>query len=266
MKPVFFIDYDNTIFSHQSWSVPESALKALEALKKDGFTVVLASGRAFRSSDLPQEFHGRFSPDCLVSSNGAIIEIEGRLVWEKYFDPKLQRRIMDYALEKNYCLMSGYGGGWYTSNLEHFLATSSPERKSLMPKSGKDFLSLYDKKLPSFFLSDSLEAIADMQAHFPETRLLYMGDNLGGADIIPRENGKITGAKRVLEHYHLTLQDAVAIGDSMNDVELIEAAGFGIAMGNAMPEVQKRADFVTADIDHDGLAKAIEAARKRFAE
>ncbi len=264
MKPIFFIDYDNTIFSHQSWAVPESALEALAELQKDGYPVVLASGRAFRSDALPPEFQGRFSPDCLVSSNGAIIEIEGKLVWEKYFDPELQRRIMDYALENKYCLMSGYNGEWYTSNLEHFLATSSPSRKSLMPKTGEDFLSLYNKKLPSFFLSDSLEAIADMQAHFPETRLLYMGDNLGGADIIPKENGKITGAKRVLEHYGLTLADAVAIGDSMNDVELIEAASFGIAMGNAMPEVQARADFVTADIDHDGLAKAIAKAREHF--
>ena len=52
----------------------------------------------------------------------------------------------------------------------------------------------------------------------------------------------------------------------MNDVELIEAAGFGVAMGNAMPNVQARADYVTADVDHDGLAQAIEAARKHFAD
>ena len=52
----------------------------------------------------------------------------------------------------------------------------------------------------------------------------------------------------------------------MNDVELIEAAGFGVAMGNAMPNVQARADYVTADVDHDGLIQAIEAARKHFAD
>ena len=50
----------------------------------------------------------------------------------------------------------------------------------------------------------------------------------------------------------------------MNDVELIEAAGFGVAMGNAMPEVQAMADYVTADIDHDGLAQAIRKARSLF--
>ena len=97
-----------------------------------------------------------------------------------------------------------------------------------------------------------------MQTQFPETKLLYMGDNLGGADIIPRENGKVMGARRILEHYHTTLENCVAIGDSMNDVELIEAAGFGVAMGNATPECLAAADYVTADCDADGLQKALE--------
>ena len=136
----------------------------------------------------------------------------------------------------------------------------------MAPRHGKDFLELYEKRVPSFFLADSREAIDDLQAHFPEVKLLYMGDNLGGADIIPRENGKVIGAKRVLDHYHTDLSNAVAIGDSMNDIELIRAAGFGIAMGNAMTTVQAIADYVTADIDQDGLAQAINQALTHFAD
>ena len=266
MKPVFFIDYDNTIFSHQTWSIPESSLEALIRLREDGYKIALASGRAFRSDSLPEEFHGRFAPDCLVSSNGAIIEIEGQLIHEKFFDPELQTRILDYVVEKNYCLMSGYNGKWVTSNLSRFREMASNKQRRLMPESGEAFRALYHQRVPSLFLSDTPEAIADLQAHFPEIKLLYMGDNLGGADIIPRENGKVKGAQRILDHYHTTFENCAAIGDSMNDVELIEAAGFGVAMGNAMPNVQARADYVTADVDHDGLAQAIEAARKHFAD
>ena len=43
----------------------------------------------------------------------------------------------------------------------------------------------------------------------------------------------------------------------MNDVELIEAAGFGVAMGNAMPDVQERADYVAPAITEEGLQDAI---------
>ena len=101
MKPFFFIDYDNTIFSHRTWAVPDSALEALSHLKELGCRVVLASGRPFRYTSLPEEFQGRFLPDCLVSSNGAIIETPEEVLWEKYFDPELQTRLLDYVVEKS---------------------------------------------------------------------------------------------------------------------------------------------------------------------
>ena len=262
MKPVFFIDYDNTIFSHRSWSVPESAFEALSMLKHDGYKTVIASGRLIRSTSYPPELCGRFEPDCLVSANGAVIEIEGKLVWEKYFDPGLQARIMDFALEHGYCIVSGFDGQWFTSTLERFRALATNNQRKYTPVGGEAFKSLYDKPLPSFFVADTEEVIADFETHFPETRLLRMGEKLGGADIIPRENGKTMGAERVLDYYGLGFDDAVAIGDSMNDIELIQRASFGIAMGNAMQEVRDAADFVAGDIDEDGLAQAI--ARARF--
>lgn len=262
MKPIFFIDYDNTIFSHRTWSVPKSALQALESLKEDGFRVVLASGRAFRSYDLPEEFGGRFIPDGLVSANGAILEAEGRLIRETYFEPGLQRRILDYVTEKGYCLISNYGGTWCTSSLERFKSLPVNRSRKILPQEGDAFLALYESPRPSFFLADTKEAIADVQAHFPETRLLYMGDATGGADIIPKDNGKDMGAGYLLEYFQIPWEDTVAIGDSMNDIALIRKAAFGIAMGNAMPEVQDSADYTAADIEKDGLADAIARARE----
>ena len=161
MKPVFFIDYDNTIFSHRTWSVPESALQALADLKASGYPVVLASGRAFRSTSLPEEFKGRFIPDCLVSSNG-----------EKYFDPDLQTRILDFVTERGYCLLAGENGKWYTSSVERFLSVASNKQRQIMPEGGEGFRALYHKKLPSFFLADTVDAMQDIEKHFPEGKLL----------------------------------------------------------------------------------------------
>lgn len=262
MAPFFFIDYDNTIFSHRTWSVPESALRALESLKADGCRVFLASGRAFRSSELPEEFQGRFVPDGLVSSNGAIIEAEGKLIWEEFFDPALQKRLLDYVTEKGYCIVSGWNGFWCTTNLERFQKLNVNRNRKIIPQGGDAFRILYKEKRPSFFLADTPEAIADVQNHFPEVRLLYMGDEMGGADIIPAAAGKEHGAAKILEYFHVSWEHTVAIGDSMNDLGLIRTAAFGIAMGNAMAEVRAAADYVTADVDHDGLFLAVEQARK----
>ena len=82
------------------------------------------------------------------------------------------------------------------------------------------------------------------------------------ADIIPKENGKAMGAARILDYFQASWEDVIAIGDSMNDIELIQAAAFGIAMGNAMPEVRAAASYVAKDIDDGGLADAAARARQ----
>ena len=56
----------------------------------------------------------------------------------------------------------------------------------------------------------------------------------------------------------IPMEKIMAIGDNLNDVEMVEAAGFGVAMGNAIPELKDKADWVTAGNDVDGLALAIE--------
>ena len=56
MNSVIFIDYDNTIFCHKTWSIPKSALAALEGQKDTGFKVVVATGRHLTEAHLPTAF------------------------------------------------------------------------------------------------------------------------------------------------------------------------------------------------------------------
>lgn len=62
----------------------------------------------------------------------------------------------------------------------------------------------------------------------------------------------------VAAHYGVAIDATLAVGDSWNDLPLLRAAGMGIAMGSAPPELLARADAVVADVAHDGVAEAIE--------
>ena len=56
----------------------------------------------------------------------------------------------------------------------------------------------------------------------------------------------------------ISREEIMVCGDSQNDMEMIKAAGLGVAMGNAMPEVKKAADYITLSNEEDGVAAAIE--------
>ncbi len=62
----------------------------------------------------------------------------------------------------------------------------------------------------------------------------------------------------VAAHYGIPVDATLAVGDSWNDLPLLQAAGMGVAMGSGPPELLARADAVVADVEHDGVAEAIE--------
>jgi HAD superfamily hydrolase (TIGR01484 family) len=66
------------------------------------------------------------------------------------------------------------------------------------------------------------------------------------------------GIEQLMQILHIDKEHTMAIGDSHNDIPLLEAAGFKVAMGQAPNEVKALADYVTADLEHDGVAEAIE--------
>lgn len=74
----------------------------------------------------------------------------------------------------------------------------------------------------------------------------------------PKGCTKATGMEKVMAYYGLDMSRSVAIGDSENDLDMISAAGIGVAMGQARQSVKEIADMITDDIYHDGAATAIE--------
>ena len=62
----------------------------------------------------------------------------------------------------------------------------------------------------------------------------------------------------MIRHYGIDLADTMAFGDGGNDIPIIQKAGIGVAMGNALDAVKESADYVTASVDEDGIAHALE--------
>ena len=76
-------------------------------------------------------------------------------------------------------------------------------------------------------------------------------------DLIAGDGGKAQGIERFLKHYGWDRSQAISFGDGGNDVDMLEYTGIGVAMGNATEEPKRVADYVTDDVDHDGIMNAL---------
>ena len=76
---------------------------------------------------------------------------------------------------------------------------------------------------------------------------------------INRKGGnKASAVERLCKYFGITMSEAITMGDDRNDIDMLEEAGLGIAMGNAHETIKKVADYVTASNEEDGVALALE--------
>lgn len=76
-------------------------------------------------------------------------------------------------------------------------------------------------------------------------------------EFVPKGMTKFTGLIELCKYLGIDFSEVVAVGDAPNDLEIIENAGMGVAMANAIPEVKAVAQAVVADNDHNGVLEAI---------
>ena len=104
---------------------------------------------------------------------------------------------------------------------------------------------------------ETSEWAADLAPDFENTPLSYNNQKNGGEITIAGVN-KAIGMREFLKAAQVSVVNSVAVGDGPNDFEMIEFAGTGIAMGNAIPDLKDKADMVTTDINNDGIYNAFE--------
>ena len=108
--------------------------------------------------------------------------------------------------------------------------------------------------------NDNIEEIRDEINSKFEVNAFIMQDSTSSEKwlvINPKGLNKCTTLELLCKEHGLTLDNAIFFGDGLNDVELIQNAGLGVAMGNALPVVKSVSKDITLTNDEDGVAKYI---------
>lgn len=249
-------DLDMTLLDHKTGRITPSALDAIERLKAH-HKIILATGR-----DMDNYYSRMYldivSPDAVVHMNGTKVTAGDQLLYEHLFDKDLLERLLTY------CEREGFGIGMTEGDLDYYIHPEVIKANDIRAfgSCGRQFQDPWDmmhKKIRTLAMIGSEKQIAQVGQAFPQLKLPLFASRRG-ADVIEHGYSKADGLKHLAKYFNEpeNLAETVAFGDSMNDLEVIKAAGLGIAMGNSVPELKAAADYVTAGIDEDGIWQACE--------
>jgi hydroxymethylpyrimidine pyrophosphatase-like HAD family hydrolase len=108
----------------------------------------------------------------------------------------------------------------------------------------------------SVFFNNQIDKMQDVNFDHYGLKLVHWHHI--GADILPVDASKARGIKDVCEYYAVDVNECMAFGDGMNDLEMFDLVGYAVAMGDAQPDLIARADFVTGTIEERGIQAVLE--------
>ena len=252
-RQILFFDIDGTLVDSTTHIVPASTRAALQKLKKAGHILCISTGRSLQSVT-DGHFDELIDWDIFLCNNGQAI----------------------YNHDKSLLHMTPIP----RESVEAHSGCGNAERAPLLIMGKKQILT----RKPNAYVITSAEffkeSIPDVEAYdgsdvimmiaygpmgyaYEEYMAIPSVDVLIGqstyADVVLKGFSKAIGIRFILDHFQM--QDYLAFGDSLNDVEMLQHARIGVAMGNAHEEAKRAADIITRDVSEDGIYHALRQMR-----
>ena len=260
------LDIDGTI-AGESNNVREPIKSAIKAVQAQGIQIALATGRMYHSA-LPF-YHDIGSKLPLIAYNGALIKDPqtDKTYQELSVTPDIALALLDHLEQPQFRSRLDVHC-YYDDQLYVKEITLETERYKLRsgakPVIVPDLRSIAERSsLKLLVVSQDATLIQELITHFSDR---FSRDELHvtqSTEIYlelthPQANKGLAVRHLAEDILGLTSEQVMAIGDNFNDLEMLRYAEIGVAMGNAPPEVQAIADWVTIDVEEDGVAIALQ--------
>ncbi len=262
------IDMDGTMLTSQKVVSPRVA-EALQAARDAGKLVVVASGRGISELTVYEEVAktARFA----VAANGALEYdfVARETLAQTPLCPEAVEMALDAAARYDTMLQvyvdgnphvspadAGRMGHWHMEAYQEQFKTTTTKVDS--PASfARTHRHELGKLIAYFTTAHERQVVHDalMAARIPANMLFSETTSL---EFMAPGVTKGLGLSRLCDKVGVPFSRVIAVGDAYNDLEMLEQAGLGIAMGNANDAARAAADAQVADNDHDGVAEAIE--------
>lgn len=270
MSKIILIDVDGTLLDYEN-KLPESAKMAIRQARQNGHKVYICTGR---SKAEVYDYFWDIGLDGMIGGNGSYVEDNGEVIMHQLITAEQCKHVVDWLHDRHLEFYLESNSGLYAS--ENFEVVADPVIKVYCQRKGKENTDqltvrdvfpemiyggeLYrdDVNKISFVLSsyqDHLDSITEFPDLKPGTwggkgEIALFGD-LGVKDIT-----KAHAIDVLLKHLGAKKEDTFAFGDAKVDIPMLEYCEVGVAMGSGGDEIKAMADYVTDDVDKDGLYNA----------
>lgn len=253
IKAAFF-DIDGTLVSLRTKAFPSSAQEAIRRLRARGILCFVATGRS--KFEIAQEhLLEDVAFDGYLTNNGQdAYGADGALLYGKALHPDDAAAVYRWVKETGCACWMVSASHSRINLVNERVSTAMEAIHTRLPEIGDltPMLQAPVYKIVLFLPREEMSAPLALAPHSRMTQWFRLGH-----DLISKDGGKRAAMLGILQRYGLTAENAIAFGDSENDIEMLQAAKIGVAMGNATPECIAAADYVTADCDEDGLVRAL---------
>ena len=267
MEKFLFFDVDGTLVdSRYTQEIGESTLNAVRQARKNGYGCFIASGRNYKGIEMYiDEFDGA------VCSDGASIVVKGREPVFYPLDTEKVKELCDLVLNEykgSIAIWTDQKGFACDELYENFRRWGSEQGRNdeEMRAFGLVHLEEWDEKeeiltcdLEFRCAGDEERFEKNLDPHFAyiSTSASYGRGAVCTGEITAGGITKASGAVCLVEMLKGDMKNTYAFGDSMNDASLLKVVQHSICMGNGADALKAISDYVTDDIDQDGLAKAM---------
>lgn len=257
-KHLIVLDLDGTALKDDK-TISDKTKKVIQRAKEHGHLVIIATGRPFRSSEM---YYRELQLDTpIVNFNGAFIHHPLDNKWGVYHSPldmKVAKDIVD-ALDSFHfhnIIAEVIDDVFFHYHDEKLLDVFGIGKPNITTGDLRKFL----KQSPtSMLIHTDEENVKKIRDHLSEVHAEVIDHRSWAApwyviEIVKYGLNKAIGVKKVADYFQIPAERIIAFGDEDNDLEMLEFAGKGIAMGNAVDEVKNIANDVTLSNEKDGVA------------
>lgn len=254
------IDLDGTLLRSDG-TVSDRTVRTLQAARNKGVVVAIATGRMYQTA-LPYGDRLNLGDSPMLLFAGGLIETleSKKILFQQTIPRQTAQQLVDLARERGWQIQTYIDDVLRTAEDDKWVRGYEEITHSKAVICGDEFYRVQGdcNKLLSRGEHDDLVARkALIEKRFPgQFNVLFSMPTF--LEIMPNGVDKGKGIRRLGELYDIEADEIMALGDSQNDLDMLKAAGFPVAMGNAADEVKAVASYVTASNNDDGVAAAVE--------